>query len=740
MIMGHNHPIHDADTHFSINAITRTIKNEASRKTLLIQHDHNSERFTFDLPRYIEGHDMSLCNKVEVHYINATTDGKKQRSGVYTVDDLQISPDDDSKVQCSWLISENATQLVGRLAFLLRFSCVEAGVITYAWNTAVFTALSISEGINAGEDIEADYLDIIEQWKAKVAQEITDDVNGNVSEWAETESGKLRGVVLAETAKTNAALAVERNRIDQIVALPEGSTTNDAELQDIRVGADGKTYTSAGAAIREQMNRKTGNETTIKEFEQWGITEIAGYMNQNGLPAAYECKSLTTVKIPCAAGDVFSYRGVSRAAMQAYVMYSDNAVVKYGVFENAYDSDLPRYAEITIPEGVNYIKFASNDSEELEVHYLGGIGKQIDTAKADINFLKRIVKGITYTERVGYAHINGFHSEIASFHSLSTELIPCESGDVFLYKGLGASATASALFYDAQQNYIGYAQHSSPDAFVEIVIPENAAYVLFSSRAGINEEITLEVIDKRSGLANALYGVIERMNLEAQRRGNVLYGKKYVACGDSFTAYSEEKFAEGTYAGKNKVYPYFIGLRNNMTVENMAVGGSTITNLNVDDRVQFSAGLYTQIPADADYITIKYGINDSSLSAPIGTIHDTTNTTFYGAWNVVMEYLVTNYPFAKIGIIISNGCTNYLRHQIADATKEIARKWGVPYLDLTGDENVPLLHRTNRDKVVCATAIEARMNAFRISDADTHANAKAHEYESTIVEDFLRRL
>ena len=252
----------------------------------------------------------------------------------------------------------------------------------------------------------------------------------------------------------------------------------------------------------------------------------------------------------------------------------------------------------------------------------------------------------------------------------------------------------------------------------------------------------LEVIDKRSKLLSTVYDLMEQINSLRKVNGNVLYGKKYVACGDSFTAYSEEKFADGVYAGMNKVYPYFIGLRNGMNVENMAVGGSTMTYLNDDSRTQFSkaGGLYTQIPEDADYITIKYGINDSSLSAPIGTIDDKENTTFYGAWNIVMEYLVTNYPFAKIGIIISNGCTNYLRHDIADATKNIARKWGIPYLDLTGDENVPLLHRTNRDDVVCETAIEARMNAFKISNADTHANAKAHEYESTIIEDFLRRL
>ena len=258
--MEHKHPVIDSDTRFIINPVTRQIRNDSNRKITLIQNDHNSERFTFSLDRIVEGHDMSLCNAVEVHYLNISKDGKTKNSGRYTIKDFQLDPEDNSKVIGSWLISNNATQLVGSLNFLVFFKCVEDGVITYGWHTAIHTGIFISDGINADELFEMEYVDIIEQWMESLRiqfsqweDETVARMNEDITAWKDVESGKVRGEMTAFSAQWNEALATERARIDNIVQLPEGSTTGDAELMDIRVGVNGTSYASAGTAVREQM-------------------------------------------------------------------------------------------------------------------------------------------------------------------------------------------------------------------------------------------------------------------------------------------------------------------------------------------------------------------------------------------------------------------------------------------------------------------------------------------------------
>lgn len=167
--MAHLHSIYDTDLHFLIDPIKRSISSE-SGKVSLMQYDHNSERFTFELPKFIEGHDMSQSSSMEIHYVNIDGANKQtQNADIYFVDDLQVSPDSPDVVIGSWLISKNATTYAGSLNFIVRFVCYSENEIIYQWFSDVFAGIKIVKGIYNSEVLPADYdVDTLECWKRDV--------------------------------------------------------------------------------------------------------------------------------------------------------------------------------------------------------------------------------------------------------------------------------------------------------------------------------------------------------------------------------------------------------------------------------------------------------------------------------------------------------------------------------------------------------------------------------------------
>ena len=161
--MEHNHIVYDADPHFIIDPVTRQLSTQ-SKKVTLIKGDHNSERFTFEMPKEIDGHDMGLCNRVEVHFINIDQGTRETIEDVYECTDFQVSETDPTKVVYTWLVSRNATKYAGPLSFAIRLACVEGDEEHYAWHTAPYKGITISDGINNGAAVAEKYSDILAEW------------------------------------------------------------------------------------------------------------------------------------------------------------------------------------------------------------------------------------------------------------------------------------------------------------------------------------------------------------------------------------------------------------------------------------------------------------------------------------------------------------------------------------------------------------------------------------------------
>ena len=169
--MAHTHPVVDSDSRFVINSTTREIST-TSDKLELIQGDHQSERITFEIPKIVEGHDMSLSDRIEVHYINIDRRTNATSRDVYIIDDAAV---DGDKLTFSWLVSGNATKYYGRLNFIILFECLDPdGNYTYKWNTEICKLLTIGEGISNTSAVIEDHSDILEKFKKEILEEASE--------------------------------------------------------------------------------------------------------------------------------------------------------------------------------------------------------------------------------------------------------------------------------------------------------------------------------------------------------------------------------------------------------------------------------------------------------------------------------------------------------------------------------------------------------------------------------------
>ena len=230
----------DADEHFTIDTVTRAISNASNKKITLMQYDNKSERYSFDIDRIIDGHDLTNCNRVQIHFINIGSN-KQKHPGLYLVDDVHVNSTNEDKITFTWLISQDATQFSGVLHFLVSFECVDGDTVLYRWSSSIFSSITITAGMDNDNTIMELYADELLAWK--------NDMTVELSRWqTELEMENIPNLVEQcyverefATSEEVAEIFSMEYPIDMPVILIDNVPTNDSE--NLVTSGGIKTYT-----------------------------------------------------------------------------------------------------------------------------------------------------------------------------------------------------------------------------------------------------------------------------------------------------------------------------------------------------------------------------------------------------------------------------------------------------------------------------------------------------------------
>lgn len=589
--------------------------------------------------------------------------------------------------------------------------------------------------------------------------------------------------IYAEILSRYADLAT---RFNNIIA-NAGDLTNNAELIDARVGADDVVYDTLGEAVRGQINslsedisfsRETGNlsgEYKAKSVLQDYTSNIEwedGYFYNYAAQKKMEDSGFSYFEILMEDLDISTEFIRISATSYSYsnpIIFLDND----GEILSGYPLSIGDFLIIDkilkVPNGTKKIVGSIQTSYKFifRLEFVDGIYIWPHTYSIfpTVQGIKETTIHYSEKKNVYLNKLGGKFVYNETLYSKISDSIPCKEGDTFLYKGFANANVASACFY-YNDRFIKSEQYQSTNDYVEIIAPANSNTVIFSSFHYVSfNDVVFDVKrkdnysleDVKKEIEDVKNDILINNNVMAYiKSSNILYGKKYVACGDSytegdFTGYTDSDGLSGKQSpylydselGMYKTYPYWIAKRNGMELVNEAKCGTTMAlskeyqdgTQPIEYRNPFSLNRYKQVPLDADYLTLMFGLNESSI--PIGTLEDTENTTIIGAYNVVLEYLITNMPYCRIGIIISDA---WLSQGLVDAIKSVSEYWGIPWLDLRTDPKIPMMIGGRLGNKFSSKAKQLRDSQYTVTSSNMHPNIESHKLRSEVVENFLRSL
>lgn len=273
-------------------------------------------------------------------------------------------------------------------------------------------------------------------------------------------------------------------RIDNIIAR-NNDTEGNNELIDMRVGADGETYDSAGSAVRTQIASLARNIIEVSGQEK--ITFISG---QN-INLAYEIGDIVSLTpesisyyryaiVDCTEGDRFLLNATGGDNPKVWgFLDSDNKLL--AVADTYTVTNLLLFA----PEGAT--KLVINDRSNTSVCWKGGLFPSIARNEAHIKALNERaidteIEFITgYNIKLAYkiGAVVDLTPETVSHYQYA--IINCKENDVFILNCVGGENPRAWGFLDEENTLLAVANPSVTCSNLPIVAPKNTAKVVINN-------------------------------------------------------------------------------------------------------------------------------------------------------------------------------------------------------------------------------------------------------------------
>lgn len=457
------------------------------------------------------------------------------------------------------------------------------------------------------------------------------------------------------------------------------------EVENIRIGADGTTYASAGDAVRDQITAVTNVVDNLPTSKYSSIYNTQNaYLDTNGIKQTQVGWSISDyLEIGMTARYYLKTSVTSNAVYSCFYDKNKN-------FISSFQTTRVGNNFIENTNNARYVRFSIQTADENDFSYISNIG--IAYQKESLS-TPTIISGLKLVNDLSDAVISGYKYNTSGVIEASanwsiTGLLPVKEGDLIQ---IVDARYLYAINFDANKSFVSYKETTGVAQYVEFVVDSGVSYI------GLNI-VTANLPNYKCFINGLQIGNDYEVDWLVSN-SSIWRNKTYISHGDSITWQDGKAYTQGLHVGEiargyQTVFKEKTKLK---TYDNQGKSGWSMA-------VVGGNGVVNTILGVADYsiynlCTIACGTNDFKLNVPLGTlgqIGDTTfdDTTFFGAYRKAVEYILTSSPLIRLVLMTplqrdndgydvnytnSAGCKLV---DYANAIKDIGAMYGLPVCDM----------------------------------------------------------